>query len=237
MKSQRPTVEVSTDYAGTKEVETHPAFGVATVSRVQGSVRNLYQSDMAHAETIRLSISNSKRIRSYNEDRTTTEENIVEIEMSLAQWGALISSIGIGSGVPVTILNSACVPGHIPSIESEPRIQKNIDEVRASSTNSLAAISKSFDGLETAFNEKAGVRVLREKISALHYAIKNAPENSAFAVKQLQKAAENLVAQAKSDIEAHILQANTIVQDSVQLPAQLKLRQIESAAQESPYDS
>src|SRR6478735_12174096 len=84
-------------------VDTHPAFGVAVVTRGSGSGQALFQSDLLHRETITLRVHRAERTRMLAHDWTHPLEELVEVEFSLSQWGALVSSIGIGSGVPCTI--------------------------------------------------------------------------------------------------------------------------------------
>ena len=107
MRGIQPIDSTETDRG---RVDEHPAFGVAVLSRrhsTPGQV--LFQSDVAHQET--LSIRRAERVRDLKRDWVHAEE-LVEIEMSTAQWGALVSSIGMGSGISADRLPS------IPEIEA-----------------------------------------------------------------------------------------------------------------------
>ncbi len=186
--------------------ETHPAFGVAVVTRGSGTPRSLFQSDLRHNETISLSIHEAERIRDLNHDWVHPGRELVEIEMSLAQWGSLVSSIGIGSGVPVTLRRTEA-ERFVPEIPYEPRIAVSLAETRGSVDKLLKSIRDAFDELDEAIEGKKGVRAVREAKRLLAAAIANAPTNAAFSVKSLARAAETLASQAKSDIEAHVLAA------------------------------
>lgn len=186
--------------------ETHPAFGVAVVTRSSGTPRSLFQSDLRHNETISLSIHEAERIRDLSHDWVHPGRELVEIEMSLAQWGSLVSSIGIGSGVPVTLRRTE-TERFVPEIPYEPRIAVSLAETRGSVDKLLKSIRDAFDELDEAIEGKKGVRAVREAKRLLAAAIANAPTNAAFSVKSLARAAETLTSQAKSDIEAHVLAA------------------------------
>lgn len=186
--------------------ETHPAFGVAVVTRGSGTPRSLFQSDLRHNETISLSIHEAERLRDLSHDWVHPGRQLVEIEMSLAQWGSLVSSIGIGSGVPVTLRRTEAEP-FVPEIPYEPRIAVSLAETRGSVDRLIESIREAFDELDEAIEGKKGVRAVREAKRALAAAIANAPANAEFSVKSLARAAETLTSQAKSDIEAHVLSA------------------------------
>ncbi|TDP92338.1 hypothetical protein EDF62_1544 [Leucobacter luti] len=205
---------------GKERLDTHPAFGVATVTRGHGTGTALFQSDLLHNETITLAISEADRTRSLNRDWVHSTHQLVEIEMSLAQWGALISSIGIGSGVPVTVRRK---PGEplTPGIPYEPRIAESLSEVRTSVDHLMEKSRDSLSALEEAIESKAGIRAIRDALRAHRATIDNAPANAEFAVKSVAEAAEKVAAQAKADIESHVLAAaqQTGLTASVQLPA------------------
>ena len=186
--------------------ETHPAFGVAVVTRGSGTPRSLFQSDLRHNETISLSIHEAERIRDLSHDWVHPGRELIEIEMSLAQWGSLVSSIGIGSGVPVTLRRTEN-ERFVPEIPYEPRIAVSLAETKGSVDKLIESIRDAFDELDEAIEGKKGVRAVREAKRLLAAAIANAPANAEFSVKSLARAAETLTSQAKSDIEAHVLAA------------------------------
>lgn len=207
---EKPTVEILDEFGrkGAKR-ETHPAFAVAVVSRRSGTPRTLFQSDLRHNETITLSIELADRTRDLNHDWVHPGKKLVEIEMSLAQWGSLVSSIGLGSGVPVTLRRRE-TEQDIPGITYEPRIAENVRETRGVVGRLMENIRSKFADVEDAFESKKGVKAMREAIRSLGITIGNTEDNAAFAVKSLAGQAESVVAQARSDIESHILSAAMI---------------------------
>ena len=215
-KNVDPVVIENKDDVLGKTRETHNAFGIATVSRGHGSGRSLFQSDILHRESITLRIKRADRTR--NHDWTFGTEELIEVEMSLAQWGALISSQGISSGTPVTIrwVGSEMMD----DIPFQPRIQENLAEVKGSFQKTFAQVQKAFERVESAFDEKKGMKEQREAIRSLKHVIANIPTNATFAVKSLKEAAEHVVSQATADIEAHILRSQQVTgyQASIEAP-------------------
>lgn len=187
--------------------ETHPAFGLATIVRSSGTARALFQSDVKHSESVTLSISQAERTRDLNNDWTHPLEEIVEVEMSLAQWGQLITSIGIGSGVPVTLRRTESVP-MVPDLPFQPRLAQNLSEMTDSVEKSLERIRATAAAVRENFDGKTGVKAMREAIQDLEQAIEHAPGNSQYAMKMAQEAAEKVISAAASDIESHVLRAS-----------------------------
>lgn len=186
--------------------ENHPAFGIATVVRSSGTSRPLFQSDLTHRDTMRLSIHAASRTRDLNSDWVHSEHELVEVEMSLAQWGQLVSSVGLGSGTPVTIRRLPDQP-MVPDLPYQPRIKKNLDEVDRTIDTLLENITRHLAELTEVIESKQGIRATREALRNLTASVANAKSNTNFAVKTLTEAAEQVLSQTRADIEAQVLQA------------------------------
>ncbi|AXH70190.1 hypothetical protein HOT74_gp79 [Microbacterium phage KaiHaiDragon] len=193
-------------YGSIEHEESHPAFGVATVSRGSGTGRSLFQSDLLHRDTITLAIHTAERTRSLHRDWVHPRRELIEVEMSLAQWGALISSQGIGSGTPVTIRRTESTL-RVPGIPHEPRTEQSIAEVEAKIGEMLAQARETLNELEAAIEGKRGIRATRDALRAHSNSIMHAEGNAAFAIKSVTEATEAVVASARADIEAHLLEA------------------------------
>lgn len=142
-------------------VETHPAFGVATVTRAQGTPRALFQSDLKHSETITLTVLTAERGRSLMHDWVHHRKTLVEIEMSLAQWGALVSAMGIGSGVPVTIRHTE-TQVYVDDLPYEPRIGTVVDEAKGAVGKLMERVKEKYAVLRAAVDEKQGVKAVSQ---------------------------------------------------------------------------
>lgn len=204
MRNIEPITSEKTD-RGT--VETHPAFGVAVVHRGQGSSMALFQSDLQHQEFITLSIHQASRTRDLSHDWVHPEAEIVEVRMSMAQWGALVSSVGLGSGVPVTI-TSTPDDRMVPALPYAPRIAASLNEVHESVEKMLAKSRATLEVLTATIEQKKGVVATREALRSHTIALSQAEGNAVFAVTSLKEAAEDIVGQTRADIESQILAAH-----------------------------
>ncbi|QHB37211.1 hypothetical protein QDA03_gp30 [Microbacterium phage Terij] len=189
--------------------ETHPAFGVASVTRASGSPRPLFQSDLQHSETMILRVHRADRTRSLHRDWTFPRQELIEIEMSLSQWGALVSSVGLGSGVPVTIRSTETEP-LVANLPYQPRIANAVAETKGAVRRLLEHAVVTLGELEDAITEKRGIRAIRDALGRHRSSVTNAANNAGFTVKSLAETTEGIVAQARADIEAHILEATRI---------------------------
>lgn len=195
--------------------EDHPAFGTASVTRAHGTPRTLFQSDIQHSETIVLSIHRATRGRMLMRDWVHPRKELIEIEMSLAQWGSLVSAMGIGSGVPVTIRRTEDDP-FVPGLPYEPRIATVVGEAKGKVGALFANAKSSLKVLADAIEGKKGIREIRDALRYHESVIANAEGNAEFAVKSVTEATEHVVGQAKSDIEAYAIRAAASV--GIQLP-------------------
>lgn len=213
--------------------ETHPAFATASVTRSSGTPRALFQSDLRHHETITLTISEADRSRNLNRDWVHASHQVVEIEMSLAQWGSLVSSMGLGSGVPVT-LRWQEGKGNLPLLPYAPRIQKNLNEVHGAIGKMLERARESLGDLTEAIEQKKGVRAIREALNTHVRTLSSAESNADFAVTSMSEAAEFVTSQARADIESHILHAQQLTGQNapIQLPSFDAVQEIAAGPEE-----
>ena len=209
----------TTEKTGGAARDSHPAFAVAVVSkRSSHPGQTLFQSDLKHRETIVLSIREASRFRNLMRDSVFPGDHLVEVEMSLAQWGALVSSIGIGAGVPVTLRHVA--GADVPVLPYLPRMVKSLAETRGAVTQLLERARETLGGLTEAIEGKLGVKATREALRTHTAALNNAESNAAFAVKSFVEATEEITNQARADIESQILNVSRLtgVEASVELP-------------------
>jgi hypothetical protein len=190
--------------------ETHESWVVIRANRAQvmhGGGRGmwLFGSDISHQHVVTMEVARCSRRRQINHDYLHSEEVLLKLVMSQAQWGAFVSSFGDGTGVPATMEWLTGV-GQVPAAPPESRFDESHEEVRQAGDRALEKISTAMKEVEEAF-ESGGRRVLREKLRTLHYAIENAPANMSFAAESLTEHVEKVIAGARADIEAMALAA------------------------------
>ena len=198
------------------DFETHPSFAMARVNTVHGNPGAvLFDSDLRHSRYVILSISTAERKRDLNHDYIHARKELIEVSMSQAQWGALVSSFGT-EGVPCTISRQN---GHlVEAPEFAPRLAESMAEVRSAADDATQEIAEAFAEFQKAFESGEGKKVLREKLGTLSARINNAPKNMEYAAESLTKHAENVVTKARADIEAMVAAA-AAAQQGIEAPA------------------
>lgn len=103
---QEPTLVKNEGRAGDKTYE-HPAWGVVQAARVSG-LATLFGSAVQHQHYIVLSVGRAqKSVSDLGEERISALNHVrgelVEVAMSEAQWGQLLSSMNVAGGAPCTI--------------------------------------------------------------------------------------------------------------------------------------
>src|SRR5208337_1914513 len=84
--------------------EKHTSYGMVGINRCQSSGTYLFGSMARHHSFITLEIRRAERKRNLSNDYYHADSlPLIEIEMTHEQFGMLISSPGIGNGVPCTL--------------------------------------------------------------------------------------------------------------------------------------
>ena len=89
---------------GEETVEKHESYGMVGINRTSSSGSYLFGSIQRHHSFITLTVKRASRRRTLASDWYSAESlPLIEIEMTHTQFGTLITSPGIGDGVPCTI--------------------------------------------------------------------------------------------------------------------------------------
>lgn len=189
------------------EPETHPSFGMARASRVSSSPpgASLYDSEIRHQHYVTFTISTGTRRRELNRDWLMADKEIIEISMSMAQWGALVSSFGEGSGVPVTITRFE--GERIENPPYEPRMKQSTAEVVNATDKLLAEIEAATAAVREAYDRKAGRKEMSELLGWLENRLDVAKPNAKYAAETFTEHVEKVVTKARYDIEAQVQMA------------------------------
>ncbi|HBS7333350.1 TPA: hypothetical protein MAQ45_005155, partial [Klebsiella pneumoniae] len=127
--------------------------------------------------------------------------------LSAAQWAAMVSSFGVGEGVPCTL--SKIRDGklvHLPEIEkSETMHERFSNDIAARVRKDITRIEAITDKLGSLIaSGKIGKRDLRDIYDSLSSAVNNLPGNMAFGAELTQEAVDKIVASGKAEVEAYI---------------------------------
>lgn len=124
--------------------------------------------------------------------------------MSMAQWGAFVSSFNHGDGVPCTLTIREGAPIE-QETNPESRLAVTAQEVADKTRQGIAEIAAAVANVKTA--AATGKKSpLNAAIHDLDCAIRNLPSNMRFAADTLTGHAEDVVTKARFDIEAAVAQ-------------------------------
>lgn len=177
--------------------ETHPAFGMISAVRTMSSHgATLFDSEIKHRQYITVKIQTATRRRDLNHDWIHSERNVVEINLSEAQWAAFVSSMN-SSGVPCT-LGRVGNEMDRPEMPYEPRLQQSFDYAHEAAAGMFDRAKAALDAVEEK-PTKANIRALRTILD-------NSAPNVDYATKTVAEHVENTVVKARADIEAMVAQ-------------------------------
>ena len=188
--------------------ETHPAFGLIGTSR--GSVitngrggATLFDSDIQHQHIVTIRINTAVRKRDLHHDWIHAEDQIVEVQLSEAQWASFVSSMNIGDGVPCTITRRGYES--VPSIPFEPRLAKTMKETHEAADGAFDSIKDAMEAYQECLDRKAPAKERNDALRMLHSSINNAVPNVDYAGKVLVEHAEDVVQKSHADVEAYVV--------------------------------
>jgi hypothetical protein len=187
--------------AGPDGTEAHPAYALVSATRVthsRGAV--LFDSDLAHRQTIRVTVARATRRRDLSTDWIhATGPALVELDLSEAQWAAFVSSMNT-PGVPCT-LRATETDHDLPGLDLAPRLAASMDEARNAADKAFEQSRAALAAYEDAL-ASGGAKDKRDALGRLRAALTNAAPNVAYASTRLAEHAENVVTKARADIEA-----------------------------------
>lgn len=177
----------------------HPAFGQIIVSRVSGS-RHLYGSDFGHNSYMSIKICRSEMHRDLYRDWPRAREELIEVNLSEAQWATFVSSQNIGEGTPCTIAREAGV-GLIPEFEPWDKTAQVKAEFRAKLETTLARL-KELRATVVGMNIPKARK--EELYGPIRHAIKELEANLPFVAESFSEHVERTVETMKAEVHGYM---------------------------------
>jgi hypothetical protein len=187
----------------------HPSFGMVGFSRVSigGSKdHRLFGSPIRnHMSSVMLRIYEGVRYNKYGEDHYFPGKQIIEVELSSAQFAELLTTMNVGSGVPCTIRWKQD-EGSIEEMENE---EIEIDRTQTFFQDVMKKFIKSVrrqkDAVDKVLEKKSINKTDREMISSLlRTVVQEIESNWPFAIDQFNEASERIVNAAKSEVDSFV---------------------------------
>lgn len=179
-----------------------PSYGLAVFRRVHGSPRYVFGSELRHHDTIRLIIRRAVVQRDLSHEWFFGKQELVEVEFSPTQFASLITTMNVGDGVPCTIkaLDNVPVP-HEPDEGVRTKFDRDLKEKAREAIAPLKEVRKLLETLNLSAKARNAV------VEALTIAEMEVASNMPFLVRQFEEAMDNVVTDAKGQMEAFVMGA------------------------------
>jgi len=185
------------------ETTSHPSYGMLSFSRRTGGKNHLFGSSIEHRDTIVMTLRHGEMSRKLNSDWYYGNKRIAEVEMSYAQFAEAITSMNMGSGVPVTVRWTE-KDGSVPEcdfinkrIQFQDEFSKQMNEVNQNMNRLVKEVS-------TMFSDKKNINQTDRKniLSSLLQIQTEVSSNTKYAYKCFNEQLDKTVTEAKGEIEA-----------------------------------
>lgn len=191
--------------SGPELIERHEAFGLVGLYRTSGSTR-LFGSHLAsHSGYISLKVRRASRHSDSLGDHVFGEgRNLIEVNLSSAQFAQMLTNMNVGEGVPCTIARVEGV--RMEPVPDLPTEGQRIREGFASKIEKLAkVVGKVESELAEALEGTGPVSKtkLREVLAGARKATMEIASNVPFVVDQFNRATQKTITHAKAEVEAY----------------------------------
>jgi hypothetical protein len=186
---------------GTKT--SHPSYGTLAFSRRTGGATPLFGSSIEHRDTIAMTLYHANVTRGLHEDHVCGNKVIAEVEMSYSQFAEAITSMNMGSGVPVTIRWTE-KDGKIPPCDFVSKREQFTDEFKQKRKKITEQSQELINSVSEMFEQKKNLTKAdrQEILSKLSKLSMDIGCNMDFIADQFNEQMDKTVMEAKGEIEA-----------------------------------
>lgn len=188
-----------------REITKHEAFGQIQFNR--GTCRNtkFYGSELPQDHYISLEISTSELERTITDDRYSPRKELIRVRISSSQFAELITSMNMGTGVPCTIERvEGKKVAELPDVENRKEfVHRKFDDRMAEFAVRLK--EKQARARELVKKKTLNKEDIRELDFHLQFLTQEIESNIPFFAKCFQETMDEVVFEAKSEIENAIL--------------------------------
>jgi len=187
-------------------ITNHESFGVITVHRATCGRDGipLFDSPLKHHNVIQFEVRGAEHHRSLSRNWIMPTDSKVCVYMSEAQFGRMVSSAGLGEGVPCTIMrfNGQKVED-LPAVEGVKQVfDKELKATVREATKSLDTANKMIRDL------LSKPRVTKGELESLKGLLEKSQQemlsNVPFVEHQFERTLDHAVNQAKTEIDSHL---------------------------------
>lgn len=187
--------------------EKHVSYGMVSFSRRTGDPGRLFGSALkSHGAYVTLAIKRAELIHDGGHDYFygNTRGDIVEVDMSAAQFAELLTTMNVGLGTPCTI---RWLDGK--RVESPPESPLEVEKIRSQFKREVrehvASMEKEMDGLKDLLEKKNLGQADRKTIlSKFESMLRKYRDSAPFMLDQFEEATEKVVQHAKAEVDAFV---------------------------------
>lgn len=183
--------------------DRHESYGMLQFSRTSGGATSLFGSSIQHRDTIRMYLREGEVARELNSDYFFGGNEIVECEMSYSQFAEAITSMNMGTGVPVTIryIQGKGRIDDCPFIDKKKQFEHEFED---SLKKANEKVNDLLSSVRTMFEEKKSFtkKDKEEILDMIHHLSMEVNGNREFIYKQFNEQMDKTTLEAKGEIEA-----------------------------------
>lgn len=186
---------------GTKT--SHPSYGTLAFSRRTGGATPLFGSSIEHRDTIAMTLYHADITRGLHQDNIYGGRPIAEVEMSYSQFAEAITSMNMGSGVPVTIRWTE-KDGKIPPCDFVSKREQFTDEFKEKRKKATEDAQQLIKDITELFSQKKALTKADKDaiLNKLHHLNMDIGCNMDFIADKFNEQMDKTVMEAKGEIEA-----------------------------------
>lgn len=185
-----------------KTKETHPSYGMVSLSRVSGA-GHLFGSPLSqHFGTMRLRINHGYRVHENGEDKYRSSKEVVEIELSASQFAEMITCTNMSEGVPCTFRWLGGMMPEVPHTEST-EMHRALDSFKAQVAGIVANVKARGEKIATIVQKGKLTKDDQANINNLvNYVVMEVATNAPFFVELFQEVTDKVATKAKAEVAA-----------------------------------
>lgn len=191
---------------GYKDLPRHESYGLAHISRVQGSM-NLFGSPIRPHHFIVLRISEGEAHHGLGSTGHMDGRLIAEVAMSEVQFAELITTMNCGVGTPCTLLHTwdgQELKKHESPPQQQSEAQLTREEFRRRVEDRMASMKSVRRQIEKLLSEAKLAQSRRAEItSTIDRLLGLFTDSAPFFMERFEENAEKVIAHAKAEITAH----------------------------------
>ena len=185
------------------EPEVHESYGLLSFTRTTGTPRALFGSTIRHGDTVRLTISEGQVYRDFQRNRYMDGKELIEVEMSAAQFAEAITTMNVGVGVPVTLQHvMGSRKSAPPSVDFKERAKTELKEEMSVLAERIEELAKDAKEILTRKGGPINAAEKKKILDDLMQLKQEVESNIPFAHECFQEAVEETVVQAKAEVDA-----------------------------------